>query len=113
MRKLLLLLALCASCSKGPQADAPAISSARSLVAEWALINQQAAEHKLTSTYVDAMRSSIREELRTTANSLTQPNAAYGSEIQAALKEPDGAPPQQLREHADKLKQIEDNLESA
>lgn len=106
-------MVLTAACSKGPQADAPAISEARSLAAEWALINQQASENKLTSTYVDTMRSSIREQLQTTAKSLTQQNSAYAAEIQAVLKLPNDAPPQQLRSHSGNLKRIEDNLESA
>jgi hypothetical protein len=113
MRKSLFLMVLCSACSQGPQADAAAISQARSLTAEWALINQQAADHKLTGTYVDTMRSSIREELQTTAKSLTQPGSDYGSEIQAVLKEPDAAPAQVLRSHAGKLKHIEDSFESA
>jgi predicted subunit of tRNA(5-methylaminomethyl-2-thiouridylate) methyltransferase len=114
VRKLLLfLLVLATACSKGAQADAPAISGARSLAAEWALINQQASERKLTSTYVDTMRASIREELQETAKSLTQPSSDYAAEIQALLKLPDDAPPPALRSHAAKLKQIEDRLESA
>jgi hypothetical protein len=108
-----LLLVTAGACAKGPQADAPAIGAARSLAGEWALINSQAAEHKLTTTYVDAMRSSIRDELQTAARSLTQPNSDYGAEIQAILKEPGNASPQELRGHAAKLKQIEDGLESA
>ena len=114
MRKLLFLLLLpCAACSNGPQADAPTIGEARSLAAEWALINQQAAEQKLTRTYVATMHSSIRQQLQKSAKALTQPKSNYGSEIRALLKEPDDAPPQQLRGHAETLKQIEDALESA
>ena len=48
-RRLLLLLLLTAGCSKGPQADLPYISEARSLAAEWALVNEQAAQGKLTA----------------------------------------------------------------
>jgi len=33
--------------------------------------------------------------------------------IHALLRQPDDAAPEELRAHADKLKQIEDNLESA
>ena len=114
MRKLLLFLGLlCSACSKGPQADVPAIGEARSLAAEWALINDQAAHNKLNRTYVDTMRASIREQLQEAATSLSQPNSAYGREVQVLLHEPDGAPAQELRAHADKLKHIEDNLESA
>jgi hypothetical protein len=59
------------------------------------------------------MRASIREQLQQTAKSLTQPQSAYGAEIQALLKAPEDASAQQLRSHSDKLKQIEDSLESA
>ena len=114
MRKLLLFLALaCSACSKGPKADVPAIGEARSLAAEWALINDQAAHGKLNRTYVGTMRASIREQLQEAASSLSQPDSAYGREVQALLKEPEEAPAQDLRTHADKLKQVEDSLESA
>jgi hypothetical protein len=112
-RKSLLLLFALASCSKGPQADLQYISQARSLTAEWALINEQSSEGKLTDTYTRVMRADLREQLQTTAKSLTQPNSRYGQEIQAVLGEPDHASPQALRSHADQLKQIEDSLESA
>ena len=48
MRKPLLLLLVLAGCSKGPQADLPAIGAARSLGAEWALVNQEASRGQLT-----------------------------------------------------------------
>ena len=110
---LLPLLALSAACSKGPQADLPSISKARSLAAEWALINQQSAELKLTTAYVGTMRASIREQLQTAATALTQPNSAYGVEIRTLLKEPDDASPEELSTHVQALKTIEDSLESA
>jgi hypothetical protein len=114
VRKFPLFLALaCVACSKGPQADVPAIGEARSLAAEWALINDQAAHGKLNRTYVDTMRASIREQLQESATSLSQPNSTYGREVQALLRQPDDAPAQELRTHADKLKHIEDSLESA
>ena len=110
---LLLLLLFLAGCSKGPEADLQYISGARSLAAEWALVNQQASEGHLTSAYVRTMRNDVREQLQTNAKSLTEPQSEYGSEIQALLREPDNAPPAALRAHASKLKQIEDSLESA
>ena len=114
-RKLLLLLLLLgvASCSKGPEADLEYISDARSLAAEWALVNEQAGEGKLMSTYVDSMHQWIRQQLQTDSTALTQPNSAYAGEIGALLKQPDDASPDALRSHGDKLKQIEDSLESA
>jgi hypothetical protein len=113
MRKLLLPVLVLASCSKGPEADLQYISQARSLAAEWALVNEQASQGKLTQTYAQVMRQDLREQLQTTAKSITQPNSRYGQEIHAVLTEPDDASPQSLRGHADQLKQIEDSLESA
>ena len=113
MRGMLLLFLLVAACSKGPDADLQYISQARSLVAEWALVNEQAEQSHLTSAYVHTMRQDLRQQLQSTAQSLTEARSAYGAEIQAVLHEPDDAPPQQLRTHASRLKQIEDQLESA
>jgi hypothetical protein len=113
MRRLLLIACLLAGCSKAPDADAPSIAEARSLAAEWALVNEQASQGKLTATYTQVMRQDLREQLQTTAKSLTEPNSRYGQDIRALLAEPDDAAPDQLRAHADRLKQIEDSLESA
>ena len=112
-RKPLLLLLALASCSKGPQADLPYIGQARSLASEWALVNEQSNEGKLTATYTEAMRSELREQLQSTAKSLSEPNSVYGEQIQALLRQPAEAPPQQLRGYSARLKQIEDRLESA
>jgi hypothetical protein len=59
------------------------------------------------------MHEWLREQLQTTATSLTQPDSVYGQEIQALLRQPDDASPEQLRAHSDTLKQVEDSLESA
>ena len=113
LRRPLLLFLFLAGCSKGPEADLQYISSARSLAAEWAMVNEQASEGHLTAAYVQTMRQSIRQQLQTNAKSLTQPQSGYASEIQALLREPDDAPPAALRAYAGKLKQVEDSLESA
>jgi hypothetical protein len=113
MRKPLLLLLLVAGCSKGPQADLSAIGAARSLGAEWALVNEEASRGRLTEIYVKTMRQQLREELQTNASSLTQSDSNYAVEMQALLRERDDAAPEALRAHSDKLKQIEDGLESA
>lgn len=110
---MLLLCALVAACSKGAQADLQYIAQARSLTAEWALVNQQAAQGKLTDAYVASMHSSLREQVKASAAALTQPASDYAQEMQAIAREPDDAPPAALRAHSDKLKQIEVKLESA
>jgi hypothetical protein len=59
------------------------------------------------------MHQWLRQQLQTSSTALTQPHSAYGREIQALLQLPDNAPAGQLRAHAARLKQIEDQLESA
>ena len=112
-RKVLLLLFAVASCSKGPEADLQYIGDARSLAAEWALVNEQAAQGKLTPTYVGSMHQWLRRQLQTDSTALTQRDSDYAAEIGALLKQPDDASPDALRSHADKLKQMEDSLESS
>jgi hypothetical protein len=109
---LLLLLGL-ASCSKGPETDLQYFGDARSLAAEWALVNEQAGAGKLNPTYVGSMHQWIRQQIETDSSSLTQPDSDYAAEIASLLKQPDNASPDALRSHADKLKHVEDSLESA
>ena len=115
MRKaLLLLLFFIAGCSsRGPDSDLQYIKQARSVGAEWALVNEQAAERKLTPTYVASMHEWLRQQLHTASSALTSPDSRYGHEIHALLAQADDAHPQELRAHVDKLKAIEDQLESA
>jgi hypothetical protein len=112
MRRLWLLLLL-AGCSKGPQADLQYVSEARSAAAEWAMVNEQANRGKLTATYVDSVRQSLREQVEAARSSLTQPDSDYSREISSLAGEADNAAPEALRAHAEKLKTIEDSLESA
>jgi hypothetical protein len=113
-RKLLLLVFVAvAACSTGPEADLQYIKQARSVSAEWALVNEQASQGKLTQAYVSSMHEWLREQIQSSSTSLTQPDSQYGHEIQALLHQPDAAASGELRAHSDKLKQIEDNLESA
>jgi len=113
MRWLLLVALLVAACSKGPEADLPTIGEARSLAAEWALVNEQAAAGKVTQTYARTMRARLREQLQTDLGSLTQPESEYSSEIHAIIVLSDDASPAVLRDHSRALTQIEDDLESA
>ena len=110
---LCFLFLLVTACSKGPDADLQHIKQARSVAAEWALVNEQASKGALTGTYVSSMHKWLRDQLQTASTSLTEPDSPYGREMQALLQQPDGAPPEVLRTHADELKQIEDGLESA
>jgi hypothetical protein len=112
-RTAVLLLLIAAGCSKGPQADLQYIAEARSLAAEWAMVNEKAAQGKLTAGYVSAMRSAVRQQLQSASSALTEPNSEYAREIKGLAAEPVDAAPQRLRAYSDRLKQIEDQLESA
>jgi hypothetical protein len=113
LRGSLLLLLVLAGCSKGPEADLQYIKQARSAAAEWALVNEQAAEGKITPTYASSMHKWLRQEVQTASSALTVPDAPYAGEISALLKQPDDASPDSLRARSDALKHIEDQLESA
>jgi hypothetical protein len=108
-----LLLLLLAGCSKEPEADLQYIGQARSLAAEWALVNEEANKRQVTPTYVHSMHQWLRSSLQTASTALTQPDSRYGAEIRTLLAEPDDAAPAELRAHVGRLKQIEDGLESA
>jgi len=114
-RRLLLLLmtGLISACSKGPEADLQYIKQARSASAEWALVNEQAAQGRLTATYVSSMHRWLRQEIESSSSALTEPASPYAQEIEALLREPEDASPDELRAHSDRLKRIEDSLESA
>ena len=112
MKRLIPLLLL-AGCSARPQADLQYVKQARSIAAEWALLNQQAEAHRLTGAYVSSMRGWLRDGLSTASSSLSDPDTAYGGEMRRLLAEPPDAAPETLRAHAEALKRIEDALESA
>jgi predicted small secreted protein len=111
MKRLVLFCLVLSGCAQGVQKDLPSIGEARSLAAEWALVNEQAIEGKLTATYIKTMRTSVREQLTTISRSLSEPSAA--AIVNDLLTQPDDAPPQQLRTSAEQLKQVESQLESA
>jgi hypothetical protein len=113
MRRLLLFACALAGCAQGPEADLASVGQARSLAAEWALVNEQAAAGHLTANYVRTMHASLRDQIQSTAQSLREPQSDYGREIASLLREPDDAAPQALRAHADRLRQVENRLESA
>ena len=113
MRRVLPLVLILCGCSQGAEADLQYIKQARSIAAEWALVNEQSDEGKLTPTYVASMHRWLRDQMQASSQSLSVPDSPYGDEIQALMHVPDDATPDELRSHADALKHIEDSLESA
>ena len=111
MKRLLLVFAALSGCAQGAARDLPSIAEARSLAAEWALVNEQAERGAVTDTYARTMRASVREQLTTISQSLSEPASA--GIVHQLLAQPDEAAPGQLRASSERLKQIEDQLESA
>ena len=65
-----------AGCSKGPRGRSARISAqARSLAAEWALVNEQASRGQAHRRLRENDAAELREQLQTAASSLTQPNS--------------------------------------
>lgn len=113
-RYLWLACCLCGvGCTRGAQSDRQYIGQARSLAAEWALVNELDARNALNRTYVDSMHRWLSVNLRSAAQGLSLPNSDYGKEINALLATPPDAPPVVLRAHARRLKAMEDALEPA
>jgi hypothetical protein len=112
MRRALLFAFVLTACSKGAESDVEYIKQARSAAAEWALVNDQARQGRLTRTYVSSMHRWVREEIESSVTSLSEPDSKYGDEIAALLQQPDDASPQELRARSARLKRIEDSLES-
>lgn len=113
MRIAVVLALLLSACSSGQDADLQYIKQARSIAAEWALVNEQASAGKLTDTYVQSMRGWLRDDLRTAEQALSLRHSPYAGEMRALLAEPADASSADLRAHAEALKRIEDHLESA
>ena len=111
MKRLVLFCVALSGCAQGAQKDLPSIGEARSLAAEWALINEQANQGNVTTVYARTMRASVREQLTNISKSLSQPTAA--AIVNDLITQPEDAPPEQLRESVEQLKQIESQLESA
>jgi hypothetical protein len=59
------------------------------------------------------MHQWLRQQIETASSALSEPDSRHAIEIQALLSQPDDAAPEELLAHVDKLKQIEDGLESA
>jgi hypothetical protein len=109
MAPLLMGLAL-AACSSQSDKQLMAVKSARSVLAEWSLVERQAAQGRAPTTYIEQMRQLAKDELKTDSGELSrQPEAAR---LLDALRagSPDAAT---LKQADDALKPLEDSLEAA
>jgi hypothetical protein len=109
---ILLALVLIGGCSSGAEADLSTIKEMRSVAAEWATVNREAARGRLTPAYAAGMRKAAQEQIAEQARTLTRgsPAAPAAAALQAL---PPDAAPERIARAAAALKQIETKLESA
>jgi hypothetical protein len=106
---ILLACLLLAACDPAPS-ELTTIKEARSSAAEWAKVNELAAQHKVTATYAATMRDEARSQLTKAAAALPSSQSEVAQIIERVLALPPDAPATALAEHAAKLKQLEDRL---
>jgi hypothetical protein len=107
---LMLTGAALGACSSQADRELEAVKAARSVLAEWALVEEQDGKGLTPSVYVEQMRKQARDQLKTSETELKdQPDAAMliehvrnGSPDASALHSADDA-----------LEPLEDSLESS
>src|SRR4051812_18046567 len=93
------MIAAVAACSSGPSADLPVVKNIRSTAAEWALVNRQAGEGRLTNPYVAGARELAQKNIKEQASTLSNPASAAAREAAELLDLPPHAPPDAISAH--------------
>jgi hypothetical protein len=107
-RHALPLLALLSACSSQKDKQLEAVESARSVVSEWALVEEQAAQGRAQATYVGQMREMARDELKTAEAALSEQPGATRLLEGLRAGSPNAAT---LKQANETLKPLEDRLE--
>jgi hypothetical protein len=107
-RHALPLLALLSACSSQRDKQLEAVESARSVLSEWALVEEQAAQGRAQATYVGQMREMARDELKTAEAALSQQPEATRLLEGLRAGSPNAAT---LKQANETLKPLEDRLE--
>ena len=105
------LLAALAGCGSEADKQLEAVKAARTVLAEWALVEEQAAKGQTPETYAEEMRDAAKSQLRTAQSALRedQPRAAQLMETIV-----DGEPSaDELKAAGSRLEPLETRLESA
>lgn len=104
------LVAALTACSSQADQQLEAVKSARSVLSEWALVEDQAATGQAQETYTEQMRQQAKDELKTDASKLSQqPDAA-----QLLRKLQSGSPDANaLKQAASALEPLEKRLEAS
>jgi len=101
---------LTAACASQADRELEAVKSARSVFAEWALVEQQAAKGQTPATYAGQMRELARDQLKTAQEELARQPQAVGVINDVSAGPPDAAA---LKQAAAALEPLEKRLESA
>ena len=102
MRAFAVLFVMLAGCDAA-SSEYPAVMEARSAAAEWAKVNELAADGRVTATYARTMREEARSQLTKAASSFSDPSSPQASEVRALIALPDDASPGALGRHVDAL----------
>jgi hypothetical protein len=109
-RLALILLTALAACSSQTDKQLQAVKSARSVLSEWALVEEQAARGRAPSTYVEVMRKQARDQLRSASRQLSQQPAAVRLLQGFQQGSPDAA---ELKQAGSTLEPLEKRLEAS
>ena len=104
----LVIGAALASCTSTSDTQLVAVKSARTVLAEWALAEEQGAHHRVTLTYLESIRQQARDELKSAQAQLPRPAAALVAQVM------EGQPSSGMLHQAEvALAPVETQLESA
>jgi hypothetical protein len=104
-------LLLGAADAPASRADLVTIKEARSIAAEWALVNRLAADGRLRRAYVRAMREEAIGQLESALKAMKDKDSAAAAEIGALAHLSPNASAGLLYAHARRLQSMEDALE--
>lgn len=99
-----------ATCTSQTDKQLSAVKSARSVLAEWALVEEQAARGQAQATYTKQVRRLAREELKTDAGELSRQPSAAKLLQQLGVSSPDAAA---LKRADSALEPLEKSLEAS
>jgi polyphosphate kinase 2 (PPK2 family) len=106
----LLMGAALASCASQSDKELEAVKSARSVLAEWALVEERKAQGRASETYVEQMREQAREQLKTAESGLQGERSAASLIEQVRNAAPKAG---DLKRANKALEPLEQSLESA
>jgi len=104
------VLGLCGAAPSDSAGDREAIKAARSIVAEWALINRAAARHRVMQNYAVQMGEEARSQPADQLRAMANPHTPAALEIARLLALPPASDAAALERGAARLLQIENRL---